>query len=627
MSTDPVTTGAVHDVERDAASRSRVQSYVSLRSAERALATCVAQLQDETHMVKARQLRLCIHDLRRESQDVSARSWNDAFVQADAALRDYTQLLRNHLLALSIPEVRSILPAIASKHRGEALALVDLLLAEELTTGESFSLLEYLITLLSVIDENCRKKISYDPVTITTRLAAYCRDVDASMEPSESADARREILQHADDLSDTPDPLRTAAHIRKLKKDLGPRRFSPDVLRALVTYNVRVANRLRASIDRSRAEDLTLCRAAFPDYDFLISTDFPDRDCVDPDTQSADQADQTDPAPAGPVPPFRDSEPIRELRNALAQRIRGEQMGTSETELVARDLDVSDLDEHEIAALTLTEVDETDSVIASSVLIGLLIASLPATEERFERLGIPVRALQKEWIREISEMMRHAIQKSLAENDYKKGCLLSSIKTRYLYRPLVGLDSDRPQEHRRERSQRSASSTAAKDPDAARRTEARRGQPSSHHHSLQESTREVAPHGSRYRFLRLAAAAAVFSVALIPFLSTRDQSDVVDLGPGELAATSHFLLTAYRNGQGSGRTLIGRVAPSYSALRPSARYQAASAIVRKFAADGVSEIILYGSRNRIVIHYAGHQLLLPKQTPAAPSPRFRRRRS
>ena len=72
----------------------------------------------------------------------------------------------------------------------------------------------------------------------------------------------------------------------------------------------------------------------------------------------------------------------------------------------------------------------------TTILVGLLCRSAVVLEEETLEIGITPQRLSGEWVQELDEALEQEVDRWIAGDDYKEACLLSELKSKFLYAPM-----------------------------------------------------------------------------------------------------------------------------------------------------------------------------------------------
>ena len=296
--------------------------------------------------------------------------------------------------------------------------------------------------------------------------------------------------------------------------------------------------------------------------------------------------------------------------------LRRVSFGSCDSEVVALSFDLSLLQEGETEALLCAEPDEYLSLVSRVALLGYLIQSVPTCEERLRALEIMPETLREVWLVAIDEELKALVQSKIAAGDYETSMALADLKGRFLYDPLSARIRERG------RSQGRTSEDAAHDGAAEMHEAARaaaldlgsggttRMRDAANRNREHEAGDAGAPSQWHRRILPWAAAAAIV-ISGANFLVARANFEIHDLSNRQLLAVSNYLASAYRDGEGKGRLVVGRIDESFLELSSEQQIEAANEIASNFTAEGVVEVMLYDKQRKLVIHWAGGKLRRP----------------
>ncbi|HEX9814360.1 MAG TPA: hypothetical protein VGB31_05380, partial [Myxococcota bacterium] len=156
----------------------------------------------------------------------------------EARLDSLETEMRAIAFRVPVSQLRSTLPACVSQNRRGVLDLLDLMLGAEVLglddTPARIPSIDYLITLLCSAGSD---RPPHDPVQLTPRLHELCERSGVDYDPR-LPEIEAEFF-HAADMyeAEARNELQLRA-LRTRKAELGASYFAPQVLRAIVTYNV-----------------------------------------------------------------------------------------------------------------------------------------------------------------------------------------------------------------------------------------------------------------------------------------------------------------------------------------------------------------------------------------------------
>jgi hypothetical protein len=222
--------------------RSRVRRLATLRAAARAL----SEVADPGDAANALEVGA---KLLRRLQALSGRTGRAEIVDPGGALRGVDELLRRLsrqlrevLLEADIPSLCAALAPLAREESGAIRALAAVALDGDLDPPRLLDLVELLVALLCCQGRPGARQIVRDPLDALPELAEV-RVREAHESHPEIAEAQqifgRAVMRLLrDDIGATRD------RVRSYKQRLGARRLHPEVLAAVVAYDVAMANRL-----------------------------------------------------------------------------------------------------------------------------------------------------------------------------------------------------------------------------------------------------------------------------------------------------------------------------------------------------------------------------------------------
>jgi hypothetical protein len=581
--------------------RERFERFVMLRMASRALAPSL--LGSEADQGSASEaLRGRLSDLARRARTRAGSGGPPAqpprrgeLAAVDEELEALAASLRGRASSLPLPQLRSTLPHLLTEHREEVVALLDLLVEDEQGASGRIPLLEYLFTLLSTELEGRRRRVTSDPVFLTPRTSAFCERMEDRLE-ADAAEAEAAFFGAAnqDRASDLIDGV--VGEMRSLKDDLETGIFASGVLRAVVTYNASVWNRVGERIEVARDAD----RAAAV-FEQLFGTR--QREHAGPEAVAA---------PEQAALSVFDAGGMRDIAEALQRRIgeepaeRGRE-GRSPAERIACCLDLSELTGDERALLAREASSRLEEVVGSAILTSLLIGALPVVKGDLDELGIATAGVQGAWVQELDRAFKELVNQRIAEASYQEACALSETKTKFLHLPLSVLQ-------RRERRQRAASPPAS-EPTPAHAAPIVSGRDawrtSAADAAARRRRRPTSPPRALRTLVLACASTALFTFAAVNFLRSAPSSTRM-LAPGELHRVSTFLESGYRNDYGMGRLFVGTLSDGWLDLDAERRRRLAEEAVARLRHAGVEEVMLFDRLRRLQVQASDGRLRIPR---------------
>jgi hypothetical protein len=516
-----------------------------------------------------------------------------ANAEIEARLDSLETEMREIAFKITLAQLRSTLPECLSHNRRGLLDLLDLMLSAELSgldgTRARIPAIDYVITLLCSVGSD---QPPHDPVQLTPRLHELCErssiDYDPRLPEIEAEFFHAASLDEAD--------ARLEPQLRALqtrKAELGGSYFAPQVLRAITTYN----SALLQSIDEK----------------VLASQDW------------------------GTLPPVAE-EPHREISvfdtpalpqiaQALRRRAAGKAPELSATDRIAWCLDLEYPTADEREALRNESSDPPDDLTVTVILVGLLCRSSVILEDEFPTIGITATQLFDEWVPELCEALQEKVSLGISGADYREACLLSELKTRYLYAsmaelrrknrpraPTPGLDTTG--------TAGSARATGTANTTGTPRT-AGTAKPIIQEalvNARASARKDQRPARKHRRAQRLKAMGIAIAGALLVFGVGRDllwNSDLERFDRGQLDQASPYLSNGARSGKGQGPAFVGEIRSSWSALEAADRMLVATDLVEALRETGVRDVMIYDDDGLLRIQALGEQppRILPGSEP------------
>jgi hypothetical protein len=513
-----------------------------------------------------------------------------AFGEIDARLDVLERKMRAIAFKVPVAQLRATLPAQVEFDRRRVLDLLDLMLGAEIEgvggTEERIAAIDYLITLLCTAGTGRDTGEPQDPVTLTPRLYGLCERADIDNDPrlskieaeffaaadTHEADAREEMALRA---------------LRQRKMELGPSFFAPRVLRAIVTYNSALLQR----IDEEVLDSQDWGSAAPASEEPAASASV-----FEAPAASASVFE----APAASASVF-EAPAILKLAEALRRREAGDAPDPCTLDRIAWSLDLAYPDESELAALLTESVGLREDVKGTMILVGLLCRSAIALDEDLAKIGILPQQIFGEWVRELDEALKQEISQRVADDDDRDARLLSELGSKFLYAPIA-------EAHGKNRGRGPARPTAPSRDDVGR--EAKKIA-----HEALESMRSKAAAGRRAdwkawpwaRLARVGGAACSALLVLALAGTLLSDRDLERFGGDQLDRLSPYLSRGARSGEGQGPAFVGTIDEEWSALEVAPQMRVAANLVKALRAQGVREIMIFDDDRRLRIQALGAQ--------------------
>jgi hypothetical protein len=593
--------------------------FARLRSAERAMPTAAIRMANaEAQESRASSLRATLSELasKEAPPKVLAQELNSRLGELDQQLDDLKGVLLERFDSIPFVELRATIPRSVESHRKEALALLEVLLSDRDGLPERLPRVEYLITMLATEEDEGRRNIVHDPVTLTPGLENFPVD---SLKSADAEAIAMELYQAAELDGDSEYFHEILRALRVRKHDIGLGCLSPVVLRAVVTYNARMFNSVESLAEASRASDSML------DEEFSVleetldamgdseAGEFVEEEKAEEQVVDKEIAEELK-CESVPVSVF-ECEGLDSIIEAVRIRVNGGVVGRrGPGERVAVILDQGSLESLESEAILAESPTSQQDIVARTTIVGLMLRDLGPLQGPLEKLGIAHDQLIDAWVRELNESFGQMLTEMLADpKAYEMTSRLSGIKTKHLLKPFKALNAatrgsvtDGFGSDEGSAEMRKIVREAAGAPASTLRTS----------HSVRSFGNAAGPgvglSGARKRGI---AAAALVTVAVLLVLSNvvgLVPSDVKTLTSGSLRVTSAHLQSAYRNEKGRGGLMVGRVDSLFVELPIEEKIEAAEEMVENFEIQGIREAMLYDSRGVMQVHYAAGQLHRPR---------------
>lgn len=400
----------------------RVTRYSNLRGVERALLPSVrSRVRLPTTHLGADllgRLQSLLESARRtdgDDPDAARRARHDLAL-VDRTLDAFSRALVDLIGETSVGQLRSTLPPLLERSRGEVVALLDLCLDHFVPPDDGAVLhkIDYMITLLSRQRIGRVSTLQCDPCSVSPGVRRRCAlagrsaDEGADRFARQFRDARIELLA-IDELDGIIERM------RKFKTRLGLALFDPDVLRAVVSYNIAADNRFRELFDLEHTRGVAVERSlrALAELDKAI----PDLPC---ETRCDDVLDAL-PSPG-----------MRALEEALRDRLAGRPHDEDLARRLAASIQAATADAAGGTTSLPSEGDLDDALARAAALVGLALRDLPSLTARLRELEIDFTRVETDWIRELDEALQAAITALALSGRTERAARLSRTRMRYL---------------------------------------------------------------------------------------------------------------------------------------------------------------------------------------------------
>jgi hypothetical protein len=489
--------------------------------------------------------------------------------------------------------------------------LLDLMLGAELRgqdgTRKRIPSIDYLITLLCGAGSD---QPLQDPVQLTPRLHELCERSGVEYDPR-LPEIEAEFFHAADMYEADTREEQTLRALQTRKAELGSSYFRPQVLRAIVTYNTALLQRINEEA--------------------LASQDW------------------------GSLPPVA-KEPQREvsvwdtpalpqIAEALRRRVAGIAPELSAIDRIAWCLDLEYPTVDERRALLADSAPPPDDLTGIVILVGLLCRSSVVLEDEFPAIGVTATQLFGAWVPELSEALQQKVDLGISGADYREACILSELKTRYLYASMAELrredrfpvpGSDTAGAAGATGMTKAARAAGAVASGAAAPGAAASGlvntaptagtaKPIIREALLDAQTdapKNRRPAGKIWPVRRLAAIGVAIAGALLVFAMGRGflwGGDSARFSRDQLDQVSPYLSHGDRSGKGLGPAFVGEIRDSWSTLEPTDQMLVATDLVEALRENGVRDVMIYDDNGNLRIQALGEQppRLLPAPEPGS----------
>ena len=369
--------------------------------------------------------------------------------------------------------------------------------------------------------------------------------------------------------------------LRSRKAELGMAFFVPRMLRAVVTYNAALLDRVACEVLDSS------------DWGFSARA---------PDSETADSA---------PAKSVFDSKPLRRIAAAVRKRALDAEASPDASDSAAQiawALDFEYLETSERKALLGDALGTKEDMLGTAILIGLICRSLAVLSVELQAVGISPDDVSDLWTAELAQVFQEQINESIEEDAYKIACALSELKNKFLSDPLA----DQYRQQRESKPRHPASNTSRqegekkilpKEPSARDLVKE-----ALEHGHAGRSSKNSASSWKQLPWMRLAQAATLIMILVsVGNLMMNSSSDLDRWTNVELEAISPHLVRGGRNQSGVGPAFIGRIDEEWLALSATDRDDTANLLVLHLRELGLSQIMIYDSDDALRIQAVGSQ--------------------
>ncbi len=611
--------GANQVGRKHAGLRKRMGLFARLRSANRAMPAAASDMAvAKRQEARANDLRETLAELaaKEAPPKVLAQELNSRLGEIDRDLDEMKLALLERFDSTSFVSLRAAIPRSVESHRREVISLLDVLLGDRDTLLDRLPRVEYLITILSTEEEDGRRHIVHDPVTLTSALENFSVD---TLEPNDADAIAMELYQAAALDSESEafhDILRT---LRARKQIIGLGCLCPAVLRAVVTYNARMFNSVENMAEASRMSDamlddeISMLDELNDAKEDSIAEGFIVEQVVDDEPADAEALVDVSDHEASESESIFESAGVDSVIEALRIRIKGGRVGRrGPGERIAVVLDQSLLESIESEAILAETPTKEQEIVSRTSIVGLMLRDLGPLQAPLESLGISQSQLRDDWVRELNDAFSQLLSSMLTDpKAYELTSRLSGIKTKHLLKPLRALNVA----NRGGADQASSMDVASIEIREATRTAAGGSGPTRGGvRSIRSTGNERGFWLGGYRTKMIAAAALValaFGLTMANVISIMP-SDIKTVKPGALRITSPYLKSAYRNETGRGGLMIGRVDSLFVELSIEGKIKVAEEMIENFEIQGIREAMFYDSRGMMQVHYSAGRLYRPR---------------
>jgi hypothetical protein len=347
----------------------------------------------------ARRLRDLVGSVR-----AAAEAGTPAAVEAlDRQLEETTRQVVASIAEISIPQLRATLPEVRDESPDEIAALIDVCLDALEQRPDLWAVIEYLVTLLASTATGRRREVTTDPTTLTELLHKRCSLAGPADGMGLEA-LRGDLLDAVDELDNAVELAPILDRLRARKDEHREALLVPDVLRALVAYNVAVGNRLATLLGAEKALD--------------------DADPVDGPLDAPTPAQvSTVLAHAG----------VRALQRGIAAQANGIPVEPGAVFRIVGAIGMDRIDARESNLLLAEQRTASEEIVVAALVLGLLDERIErVAEEDIDELLLDRARLDRDWLPSVERELARCIEAALAAGEDVLAQQLAESKAKYL---------------------------------------------------------------------------------------------------------------------------------------------------------------------------------------------------
>jgi len=489
-----------------------------------------------------------------------------------------------------LAQLQANLPDLLHEDRPGLLHLLDLVALRAFEAPdalpEKLGLIDYLITLLCTEGDPEGRSTPRDPVLLTPTLQEISQRAEAEYQ-SQLAQIEGEFFTVANVETDLRDEMQQR-ELRSRKSQLGRSYFAPNMLRAIVTYNVALLQCVAAEVSQTQS-------------------------WIDADESTSEIKPESTPDNTSVF----ESEIFRDLHDAVVRRLTGRDRKSTAIDRVAWALDIDYLTLGEKASLRDGSISASDleTVI---VMVGLLCRSMNVLAIELQDIGIDPDMIAEQWVRELDDLLKGKVNQSFAGESFQSAYSLADLRNKFLYAPMV----DNHREIRRLAPPTAAATGAAASSSAAQeRRDARALREEAKSLTSEALAGESRPHArpsgenaswrDRWKLITSASATALIALTLgLHHLGVIDllQRNLDRFSRTELAKVSPHLVHGHRNADGAGPAFVGTIGEEWLSLPAQERQQAARELVDRLRSQGISQVMIYDENRQLRIQALGENV-------------------
>lgn len=556
----------------------RVHCFASLRAAQRALEpSSIDPLWADVQALRGIRERLgslntCLEKPEAYGEPDPVAIHEELF-EVDGALDGFARVLVAKLEALPLAQLRASLSAETAQQRVEATALLHLCMRGEPTLLRHLSVVDLLITLLSVTRRDEYWVLEADPASLDETISSRCWAA-GECDPEVERRITRRFQEAAESLTGDVDGAAVLREMTAYKAEIAGFYFVPAVLRCVIGYNVAARNHIEQRQRESRARDAS----------------------IDEEMGIFGSAEEESGAPVErrSALPASESIGVIAVEEAIRRRLAGAPPAVGPASRIAARLDPRWLEEGERYAFRESAVTGAHRITRMAVVLGYLAVTLPECRSEFAALGLSESQLDS-WLCDLGDETQAEMNELIRINDYDAAVRLGDVKSKFLAAVLMVV---------RRRANRRRWRTDGEPDELAREAIALVRAYMERQRFSKPPAMFLDLFGGGWRRTLALTLGGVLLVGLVSLnFAPAGPRATNELSDAEARRLSPYLLRAYRDYAAEGSMFVGTLTDAWAEMAPDARRRVANQLKNTLLERNVEEILLYDDAHRLQAYY------------------------